>query len=662
MATYTRPDATYPAIAEDGGRTSMSPADVGAGWSTSSQTRPPAATFNARDYLTSSAIKYLCRLGIAEYSPAESYQGYGLCIGSNGSVYWNLIACQGIDPVNNVSGNWEKTAIRRADCAELIGNVTGGTIPETLNLLKGNGTGSAADSGITDDGTTVNFPTNVTAVGTITAGAAVSIGVRGSGIPWQTGVANINSDGTNVVFNPAHGAFAIYLSYDQGTGGVKFGNGAQGVVGTVDSVGNATFNGTLTAGKGNLRIGDRATGGPWTSGSPNINSDGNALLLNGVGAAGIIYFNWDDGTGGAVFGNGAGQKAVSISSAGFVDIVGGLNAAGIWSGAGTSANIGGGWTSTHGPGLTIAWNLSAGAGETDFINVGNTAPGGFSWFSVASGGSLAPANNVLMSLSGTGSLFVRQAGSFTTAVGIGPHQGAQNQFYIDLPDGNTTRIQSVSATPAMAGSFSIVGYSIDYQRGLEYIHLYDDGSTYRIALNGAVGINGALNVPAGITTGAVAVGGQSPAFSLTDDGATSFLDGAGSGGRLYLNYNRPGGLVDLSGQVKIEICQKTYAALTQRDVTASRALGTWYQNTTGMSIQVSMTAHTTGGSVGQLLAYCGTSNGGSPLVWMNENTASVAGAEVACAFMVPPGWFYAVSGGGNLSGAGIGRWFEWTCP
>lgn len=130
MANYTRPDATYPAIAENGGRASMSPAQVGAGWSTSSQTRPPADQFNARDYLTSAAIKYLCRLGVAEYSSSETYQGLGMCIGSNGSVYWNLRPSTGVDPVNDATGTWEKMPVRLADAQALISQMQ-----STLNFL-----------------------------------------------------------------------------------------------------------------------------------------------------------------------------------------------------------------------------------------------------------------------------------------------------------------------------------------------------------------------------------------------------------------------------------------------------------------------------------------------------------------------------------------------
>ena len=232
MANYIRPDATFPAIAESGVRTAMSPSDVGAGWSTTSQTRPPAADFNARDFYTSAGLKYLLRLGIAEYSPTESYQGLGLCTGSNGSVYWNLIACTGIDPVTDASGRWEKTAIRRADCAELIGNVTGGVIPETLNLLKGNNTGSAADSGILSDGTTTTFPMNVVMQKSLIAGNLwIGNTTQPSGQPSiRTTVAG------HIVINPS-GSNPLLLNWESGGYGVTFGNGAGAAVATVDNFG-----------------------------------------------------------------------------------------------------------------------------------------------------------------------------------------------------------------------------------------------------------------------------------------------------------------------------------------------------------------------------------------------------------------------------------------
>ena len=53
----------------------------------------------------------------------------------------------------------------------------------------------------------------------------------------------------NTVLNGS-GTGAVYLAYDEGTGGVLFGNGAAGTVGSISSVGNASFNGTLTVNGG----------------------------------------------------------------------------------------------------------------------------------------------------------------------------------------------------------------------------------------------------------------------------------------------------------------------------------------------------------------------------------------------------------------------------
>ena len=96
------------------------------------------------------------------------------------------------------------------------------------------------------------------------------------------------------------------------------------------------------------------------------------------------------------------------------------------------------------------------------------------------------------------------------------------------------------------------------------------------------------------------------------------------------------------------------------DLSGQRAIGQWYQNALGMPMQVSLTVRTTGGSVGQIVIYCGPVSGTSPAVLIDENTASVNGAEVGYTFMVPHGWFYAIVTSGNITG--VGRWYEWTCP
>jgi hypothetical protein len=132
MSMYVRPDATFPAIAEFGGRATMSPNEVGQGWSTTSQTRPPADKFNTRDFMNSAAVKYLCRLGLAEWSPDEEYQGRGLCIGSNGSVYWNLLPCKGINPVTDTMGYWELTPVRAHDALNLFAGQLGGFLTRAV--------------------------------------------------------------------------------------------------------------------------------------------------------------------------------------------------------------------------------------------------------------------------------------------------------------------------------------------------------------------------------------------------------------------------------------------------------------------------------------------------------------------------------------------------
>jgi len=56
----------------------------------------------------------------------------------------------------------------------------------------------------------------------------------------------------NLVVNST-GTGSVYLAFDNGTGGVVFGDGAVGAVGGVTSAGNASFNGTLSTG-GNITI------------------------------------------------------------------------------------------------------------------------------------------------------------------------------------------------------------------------------------------------------------------------------------------------------------------------------------------------------------------------------------------------------------------------
>jgi hypothetical protein len=121
-------------------------------------------------------------------------------------------------------------------------------------------------------------------------------------------------------------------------------------------------------------------------------------------------------------------------------------------------------------------------------------------------------------------------------------------------------------------------------------------------------------------------------------------------------YHGGGVSIALNGQAPL----KTYNVPTIADQTASRAFNTAYQNTSGMTLAVSMTGLTSGSAIGSMSGFVGPANPPANLVYKNENTASVSGAEVAVMLMVPPGWWYEVTGAGDITG--IGRWWEWTCP
>ena len=86
---------------------------------------------------------------------------------------------------------------------------------------------------------------------TLTCGNGnLRMGDRAAG-GWVTGTTNINSDGTTLFINS--GPLGLYFNYDMGNG-VAFGNGAGLVVGNIDALGNANFDGTLTAAVKNFRI------------------------------------------------------------------------------------------------------------------------------------------------------------------------------------------------------------------------------------------------------------------------------------------------------------------------------------------------------------------------------------------------------------------------
>ena len=144
--------------------------------------------------------------------------------------------------------------------------------------------------------------------------------------------------------------------------------------------------------------------------------------------------------------------------------------------------------------------------------------------------------------------------------------------------------------------------------------------------------------------------GAQPARSLTlfyDNGTgTAFLDSVGPAtgtrGAMHLrvydadgNFTLDGLIIGNDGGVSVPISSKVYTAPTINNVTGSRAFSTPYQNTSGMSLQVCMSYTTAGSSTGFVTANVGPSNPPANQVYRNENTASVAAAELAVVLTVP---------------------------
>ena len=93
---------------------------------------------------------------------------------------------------------------------------------------------------------------------------------------------------------------------------------------SINRAGNMFVANSITTAANELRLGVRSSGG-WSTGSPNINSDGASLILNSTAPAGSVFFNYDQGSA-VVFGNGAGGFAGSVDVAGNADFIGTLTA------------------------------------------------------------------------------------------------------------------------------------------------------------------------------------------------------------------------------------------------------------------------------------------------------------------------------------------------
>jgi hypothetical protein len=159
--------------------------------------------------------------------------------------------------------------------------------------------------------------------------------------------------GSNLVLNPPAGA-DVLLSWNSGAGTV-FGNGAGGQVGSVDSAGNFTANGTGNI-HGVLTLGSGGNGTITSSG-------GSSLLLNPNGG-GSVFLNWNSGSN-VFFGNGAQAAVATMDNTGALTLGGPLHLPG----AGYIVGSGGGNIEVNGasPG-NVLLNWGGGASGVVFGN------------------------------------------------------------------------------------------------------------------------------------------------------------------------------------------------------------------------------------------------------------------------------------------------------
>jgi hypothetical protein len=132
------------------------------------------------------------------------------------------------------------------------------------------------------------FPGSLTVAGNITTGGRLQ----------STGEIS-----PNLHLDPTAGTSAVYLNYYAGTGGTKFGDGGGSVVASISGTGALTAT-TVTASGLVTGLMFRGTV-----------AGGHAFLDPGVSTCGT-YINYNTGTGGVNFCNGAGGSVASVNSAG----------------------------------------------------------------------------------------------------------------------------------------------------------------------------------------------------------------------------------------------------------------------------------------------------------------------------------------------------------
>ena len=404
-------------------------------------------------------------------------------------------------------------------------------------------TGTAWDTPI-DPATLVTWPTAGIAVSTGTAWAAAidpaSLATwPGAGIPVSTGSA------WGASINPATLATfpAAGVAVSAGSAWAAPIDPATLVLTTRDSsiAASVFIEGSVGAmGGGQLatvRIGNRGNPIVWQTGAPNINADADANLVLNASGVGSISLNFDQGTGGVHFGNGAGSVVASIDSQGHFAVL---------PNDGASHTI-----PTPGFGFALGWNVEN-QGRTNFINVKSAGVGGFSWYNVAAN---IPVTNqaALMTLDQNGGLAA--AGFYSTGyVYAGGATSWGNMPTASIPSAAGARTlwrlhirrcgQSLSTGACCAaatladrgGNFKLNGFGPGGMTEINYLSVLDG----LIQLNMNTHCYGGLTVDGTTTADTFSARVMSIYVGAAwyTDGGSTFFDGAPNG-RLIIN-NGPG--------------------------------------------------------------------------------------------------------------------------
>ena len=229
------------------------------------------------------------------------------------------------------------------------------------------------------------------------------------------------------------------------------------------------------------------------------------------------------------------------------------------------------------------------------------------------------------------------------------------QFYqsVQVSGSPQTQEPKLNLLPAVAGSVSSATVTAG---GVAY------AGAPSVAFSGggcAVEPTGSSTVASGAVTSIVMVTSGSGCTSAP----SIVFSGGGGSGAAATALLAPGGIscVDnpLNGSTDCSIPSGGSGSgvpIAQNDVTATRVLGTIYQNTTTGTLYEFGYASTTGGGTGSIMCYDGATSSLGSTPFGGSSTATINSGMASFGCFIPPGYYYEVVASGAVTA--IGKWYE----